>query len=94
VCRTRGLNRAWTQRRCGVSYCQTLEAILAAILLFASAFACAAQGCPSVEPTLALEVLLPPACDACDETRGELAELLALQQARNVATAGTCGAGL
>jgi acid phosphatase (class A) len=35
-----------------------------------------------VEPTLALEVLLPPACDACDETRGELAELLALQQAR------------
>ena len=26
--------------------------------------------------------LLPPACDACDETRGELAELLALQQAR------------
>jgi acid phosphatase (class A) len=84
VCRTRyGLNRAWTQRRCGVSYCQTLAAILAIMLLFASAFACAAaQGCPSVEPTLALEVLLPPACDACDETRGELAELLTLQQAR------------
>ena len=60
MCRTRyGLNRAWTQRRCGVSYCQTLAAILAIMLLFASAFACAAaQGCPSVEPTLALEVLV------------------------------------
>jgi acid phosphatase (class A) len=38
--------------------------------------------CPTTEALPLSVLLLPPACDNCDETRGELGELLALQQSR------------
>lgn len=58
-------------------------AMLAAVAgLVVCASARAQSSCPRIEPVDVTSLLLPPPCDACDITKGELAELQALQKSR------------
>jgi acid phosphatase (class A) len=65
------------------NHCPTPHALALVIGLVVCVPAVAqTASCPQIEPVNLSSLLLPPPCDTCDITKGELAELQALQQSR------------